>query len=1043
MKLIRLLIIIFLFGADANVKASDEPGWASAGINSITSFISGCIKVPKFTNVDTSSTNLELEQSGQWIPTGTIVQRDKLLQFEWSTEKLSTTPRKYKVLYRVDPRFSNPQLFIQEKRLIQKENGDSEIKYISDFHQFKNGQLLRYQDSPEMTFLTRIQDYTDYFNFIGRSKIPVKKDDVVNITIDNEGNYFGSNSEMTSELGFGDELSMIYTQSPIENNRIIYSDAQIWCDDIIKPSNPEYATYCSNPGTYWDLNENTKTLTGKIDNNAFNINKFSIQPCADSANDKNNNPVCYYDKGRGLTLSVGGTTIKSTTQSFIHSDFTDKDFFYYKSDIDGYLDIKSDWPISGMYNDSGMLNHFMANWLSLGGNDYSSFKSLFVPLKNDFTMNFLHFGRYLLDIEIGNANAAITESDLNKIQIEYKIMEAGQTPTTSSSGISIPQNFRGNASDSGDLWIRVIGPNDNSITGSVVIKTMNYTGITWFSDVIYNGLIKPLRSKFNELSEVIYTKLVSNAALQNIARSMLVIYVIIYGLMFLSGMAKITVSDIVTRVLKIGVIVALFSETSWTFFSKNLFNVFIDGTDYLLTSLVGVTSSVGNIFGFIDPIIDKYTNAQIWGLLFIQLLQIHTGLTFFALITIYAILTYFRGMLEVIVSYCLAFLGLAIMVSLAPLFIILLLFERTKTIFNNWLSVMFSYMMQPTILLIFFLLIDQIISEQITQTVVESCWDILIPIKIGLDLKNMGIPINFSFTLPFLPGIPFYVPEVASIDSIEDFFSKPGTFTKIATSSLLFFTLCKLAQGLVNYASLVVQYLTNVLAARRYGRLHEASNTVKSITNDIGKLASPITGTFRGVGNFAKEKFIDQKITHRPNNQLKDIDYSKVHRQENLGNVNNIPEGSEIEDSGNLSGRSGEIKNPKEIPNSERIQNSNNIKTSEKTQRERKVQSNREIPTSEKIEDTRKVQSNREIPTSEKIEDIREVQSNREIPTSEKIEDIREVQSNREIPTSEKIEDIREVQSNREIPTSEKIEDTRKVQSNREIRNSGKIDDSE
>lgn len=889
MKLIRSLIIILLFGVHVNAHASDdEYGWMNSRFDSITTFIAGCVKVPQFANVNTGATTLYLEDSGEWVATGSHVQKDKLLQFEWSTRGVAPSPAKYKVLYRIDPRFSKPQIFIQKKTLIQKSDGTTETKYISDFHRFKGGKLLRYQDTPEMTFLTRIQDFTDYFNFNGRSKIAVKKDDVVNVTIDTTGSYFGATSEMTSDLGTGDELSLIYTDSPIPDNRIIYSSAASWCSEAITSSRPEYLISCALiSGKYWDVGENTRTLEGRIDNNAFNVNKSSFNACADGANGQDNSPLCYYDKGRGITLSVGGTTVKPIAEKFVHSAFTGKDFFYYKSDVDGDLDFITDWPIDSMYNDSGLLNQLMINWRVFGGVSYNLFKAASVPLKNHLTMNFMHFGRYLFDVEVGNSVASLSQSDLDAIQIEYKIVSGSDIPTNSTSGTSVDQNYRGNAPDSGYLWLRVVRPNE-TMTGSIIVKTANYTGVTWFSDIVYTGLVKPLRAKFNELSEIIYHKLVSNVALQNIARSMMVIYIIVYGLMFLAGAVQITVTDIVVRVLKIGVIVALFSETSWTFFSQNLFNVFIDGTDYLLTNVVGITSNTGNIFGFVDPIIDKYTNGTIWGLLFIQLLQIHTGLTFFAIMTMYSILIYFRALLEVIVSYCLAFLGLAVMVSIAPLFIVLILFERTKSIFDNWISTMFSYMMQPTILLIFFLLIDQIISSQITQAVVESCWEILIPIKVGLDLGNMGIPISFSFTLPFLPGIPFYVPHVGVIESIEDFFLKPGTFSRIATSSLLFFALCKLAQGLVDYVTLVVQYLTNVLAARQDGKLQRGLNPIKDITSDMGKLASPVTGAFKGVKNFGKEKLIDQKITHRPDGGAKkDIDYSKVNKAGKNANAAN------------------------------------------------------------------------------------------------------------------------------------------------------------
>ncbi|MDC0864534.1 type IV secretion system protein [Rickettsiaceae bacterium] len=230
--------------------------------------------------------------------------------------------------------------------------------------------------------------------------------------------------------------------------------------------------------------------------------------------------------------------------------------------------------------------------------------------------------------------------------------------------------------------------------------------------------------------------------------------------------------------------------------------------------------------------------------------------------TIYGVFLYFRAILEVIVSYCLAFLGLAVMISLAPFFITLILFERTKSMFDNWISIMFNYMMQPTILLIFFLLIEQIMGAQLSKIVVKACWGTLIPLVISLDLNNLGIPINFSFSLPFLPGIPFYIPQLADSNTIDSFYNSSGTFAVVATSSFLFFALCKLSNGLVDYVTLIAQYLTNVLAARKYGKLQTGLNPIKDITNDMDKIISP-TRALGKVKNFAKAKIIDQKVKRR------------------------------------------------------------------------------------------------------------------------------------------------------------------------------------
>jgi type IV secretion system protein VirB6 len=847
--------------------------WMDSSFSGITAFISRCIEPPEFTSMQGSSTTVELNNN-KWIPTGAYVNKDKLLQIEWSSRGILPRPSKYKVLYRIDPRFEEPQVFIQ------KYNYNTNL-YDSDFHKYRGGILLNYQDVPEMTLSSRITDFVDFFSFNEREKISVKKDDVINITLDDSGAYFGIDSEMNNELGSLDDLLVVYTHAALNANRIIYTNANQFCIDAIKPTSAEYSSRCPSYGLYWDVGYNWQTFQGRISSLDFDSNKTNINRCADSANGKDNSPLCYYDKGRGFQIDLGGTTIKETTEKFVNSPFTGKDFFYHKAQADGDLMFKTPWLIDGMYNDYSQL---MKNWSSFA--DYNQLTSHFNSIKSELTMNFLHFGRYLMYVEVGSSEEIASKDDIDSIKVEYIIKESG-VPDDSTSGTAVDRYYRSNADETGFLFVRAIDANDN-LAGTIHVKTTNYTGSTWFSDLIYGKLIGPLREKINELSQVIYQKLVSNATLQGIGRTMLVLYIIVYGLLFLAGATQISAQDIITRVVKITLIIILFSETSWTFFSQNLFNIFTEGIDSLLTSVVGVTSREGNVFGFIDPIFDKYSNGNIWGLLFIQLLQIHTGLTFFAILTIYAMLLFFRAVIEVIVSYCLAFVGLAVMISLAPFFIVLILFEKTRGMFDNWISLMFSYMITPTILLIFFLLIDQIMNDHILRTITTACWGELIPIKIALDLNHIGISWSFSFELPFFPGVFFYIPEVSSPENITDFFFKKGGLIIMFTSSLIFFSLAKLSAGLVDYTSLIVSILTNVQPARQNGELQNAKNPVKDITSDVKNLASSATKTasnaaFKAAGNVraaasrsagnvgsavssARERFTNRKT---PNHQAK------------------------------------------------------------------------------------------------------------------------------------------------------------------------------
>jgi type IV secretion system protein VirB6 len=199
------------------------------------------------------------------------------------------------------------------------------------------------------------------------------------------------------------------------------------------------------------------------------------------------------------------------------------------------------------------------------------------------------------------------------------------------------------------------------------------------------------------------------------------------------------------------------------------------------------------------------------------------------------------------------------MISLAPFFITFILFEQTKGMFDAWLSTLFNYMIQPTLLLIFFLLIEQMVSGQILKAVATACWGTLIPIEIGLNLNHIGIPINFSFPLPFLPGIPFFIPQIDPINTVEDLFKHNSSFMVLATSSLLFYSYCLMSYGLIEYMSTVISMLTNVMPARQEGqRTDMAKNPIDSVKNDLGKAVAPIKGAASSAGEVFKRKVIDQ-----------------------------------------------------------------------------------------------------------------------------------------------------------------------------------------
>ncbi|WP_337969157.1 type IV secretion system protein [Rickettsia tamurae] len=864
MKILKSLVLLVLFMA-MPAKADDAFSWMSTSFGGLKSLL-GCLEVPEFTSFQEGNIGISLSTAGTWQSTGNTVEKGKLLKINWSTSGITPEPRKYLVLYRIDPRFSTPQVFIKTYNYSKLQfEALGFPRFVTDNNSETPGAIPPDKNLDALSF-TKMSDSVKYFNYSnGNSRIEVKAGDVVNISLVGKDNFFSPNTPklpntvdniLTQELDSSIfAASALYTQSNLGNfdNRIIYSSAEQVCNMI----DEERKSVCSGTGTATKYkNTDNGVIVGKpIITGAVQNFMGLINSCPANAG-INTNPACYYDQGRGMIIKVGGQVIKGRDQSFVNSGSTQSSFIYYQATIGGTMDFTSDWQVSNMFSNSVL----MSDWSNGRFPDYNSFVNYINT--SDWSANFLYFGRYSMIVEIGNGTNSINPGDQQNIKLEYLITSDGALPDSSVRGTPVDYNFETDAPQDGYLWLRVVNPNSN-IQGVVSVNYANYTGTTWFSDIIYNGAIKPITDQFRTFSQNFYIKLVKNSAVQNIAKAALTLYVTIFGLMFVAGALKLTAVEVITRICKIAIVAFLIREESWSFFNTYFFSVFTDGIDFFVTNVVGATSSRSNIFGFIDPIFDKYTNGRIWGLLFIELLQIHNGLAFIAIITIYSLITYFRAILEVIIGYVIAFIGVTVMISLAPFFIILMLFEKTKSLFDNWISTLLSYVVQPTILLIFFLLIDQVLSEQLLKVVVRACWDTLIPIKIGLDLTNLGIPINFSFTLPFLPGIPFYVPDVPEISSSNILTNNANTFLVLFTTALLFYSYCLMLYGLVTFVNVVVGMLTNVTPARISGNYQERSDPVGAVMQDIGSVTKPIKKAAMAPARVFKDKIIDQNYKAR------------------------------------------------------------------------------------------------------------------------------------------------------------------------------------
>lgn len=455
------------------------------------------------------------------------------------------------------------------------------------------------------------------------------------------------------------------------------------------------------------------------------------------------------------------------------------------------------------------------------------------------------------------------EASPESVSIEY----SNTTNNNPSSWSSFKSEIRTNASSDAPVMMRARSSNPTD-TGTVVVYYQGYVGATFISDLIWKGLVEPLREKFASTSKLMYQNIVHNVSFINIVRTLLTMYVMFSAIFFLIGSIQITAQDLLARVIKITIVTTVISEDSWNFFNGYLFEAFVGGTDFLIHNISGYTGGDGgNIFTFIDPIFARVIDVNFWKSILSMAVSFWTGLTFFVILYVFGLLSFLIAFIDVIISYLIAFLAIYVLIAMAPFFIILILFEKTRSMFEAWISTIFGYILQPSLILLFMLIIESIMDTQLTNGFVQSCWGpISSPIEINLDLQeSLGIPINFSFPFEYLPQPYFFIGKV------EGSLSSLNTVMSFATTAFIVLCLGLIADKLSSFVTDIVAQIGGVLPERQEGRYQSAKESASGLAEKIkSPFKKALSAPARKIASLGSHKNPKQKPT-KETDRLRDI----------------------------------------------------------------------------------------------------------------------------------------------------------------------------
>lgn len=402
---------------------------------------------------------------------------------------------------------------------------------------------------------------------------------------------------------------------------------------------------------------------------------------------------------------------------------------------------------------------------------------------------YCHIYQYFTDAQLkakSDTEKSSINSDISKLRISFKILDpedftcdvSNSTTNTQASynGIILKNPYYESKDSSGNSIVANVGqrcaPQGNEVpaspapTGKSTCKKEFYCANKYSNNSgkyyvnvkvksppsgnvssIIGNVVTPIievmdgkkdRSTIGQ-SERMYKLLIADPRYKALVTMCLVLMVTFYGFGYLIGVIEgITSSDLITRMVKIGLIYLFIGETGWDWFNTFAVKFFKDGTDYLAFMMA---SSFDNSPEVSDAITksDYYDKSilfssvdKVFSMFFSQAVQKKVSALLFAsifgwayLMIIYtSFMLYVYSVANAVLVYLTAQVFLSILFTLGPIFFIFTLFKQTEEMFNNWVKQLISFSLQQIFLLTTLAFFNMMMYEVIKMSLgYKICWD--------------------------------------------------------------------------------------------------------------------------------------------------------------------------------------------------------------------------------------------------------------------------------------------------------------------------------
>jgi type IV secretory pathway VirB6-like protein len=231
-----------------------------------------------------------------------------------------------------------------------------------------------------------------------------------------------------------------------------------------------------------------------------------------------------------------------------------------------------------------------------------------------------------------------------------------------------------------------------------------------------------------------YDTIVTSPLFEDVIPIVIVLYLIIYSVLFMFGMVQISLFDLMVRLIKIGIIAGI---ASWGIPGYgDLYGLldyfFTEGTNAIISEVVAIAASISNVpdpahpFLTMDIALAKIISPQMVVTLLAVIFTPPYGLIF-GLLLVLSMGSFLKALFTAIWVYLMALVLRTFLLGLAPIFIVFILFERTRHLFTGWLNQLINTCLQPIMLLMFFAFFITLIEVSLSKLLANPVCLTLVP----------------------------------------------------------------------------------------------------------------------------------------------------------------------------------------------------------------------------------------------------------------------------------------------------------------------------